>query len=42
MNWRNLLNRLRGAPSSHESDLDDELAFHLEMKTRAFQRRVVV
>ncbi len=34
MNWRAVWNRLRGTSPGHEADLDDELAFHLEMKER--------
>ena len=32
MNWRNLLNRIKGSPKTLEADLGDELAFHREMK----------
>jgi predicted permease len=33
-NLRNLWNRLTGAPKTHENELDEEMAFHLEMKER--------
>lgn len=34
MNWTRLRNRLLGTPRTHEEDLDEELAFHREMKVR--------
>ena len=38
MNWRNLWNRLRGRPGSLDRDLDEELAFHQEMRERDLAR----
>jgi len=37
MNWTNIWNRLRGLPPGLETELDDELAFHAEMKRRDFE-----
>lgn len=34
MNWTRLRNRLRGQPPALEQELDEELAFHAEMKQR--------
>ncbi|HBY59251.1 MAG TPA: hypothetical protein DEH78_05485 [Solibacterales bacterium] len=39
MNWRNVVSRLRGRPPALEADLDEELAFHREMKEQAFRER---
>jgi len=39
MNWANLWNRLRGMPRSLDTDLDDELAFHAEMKQRELEHQ---
>jgi len=39
MNWKNIWNRLRGLPPGIETELDDELAFHAEMKRRDFERQ---
>ena len=36
MIWNRLFNKFKGAPSRHEHDLDDELAFHRAMKEREF------
>ena len=37
MIWRSLWNRLRGRPVTFEGELDEELAFHQEMKERAYR-----
>jgi len=39
MNWTNLWNRLRGQPRELDAELDDELAFHAEMKRRDFEQQ---
>jgi len=38
MNWRNLINRLHRRPRSLETDLDEEMALHRELKERELER----
>lgn len=39
MNWTNIWNRVRGLPQDLDAELDDELAFHAEMKRRDFVQK---
>jgi putative ABC transport system permease protein len=38
MNWKRLINRLKGTPQTHEDHLDEELSFHRDMKVRELMR----
>jgi hypothetical protein len=39
MIWRNLWNRLRGEPQTLASEIDEEIAFHLEMRERELREK---
>jgi hypothetical protein len=38
MNWRNLVHRVKPSPKRLDADLEEELAFHLDMKQREYER----